>query len=730
MTRFSHRFDKRFCTTPTAQAARLAFAGGLLAVASGVHAQTAPAPATAASGPTTAPTAEANSSTLERVEVTAQRRLEPLQSVAAAVNSLSARQIESRGITSTQDFVAAIPNMSFDQSYTHLNSFVVLRGVTQINNADSPVAIVIDGVPQNNQKQFRMNLVDIERIEVLKGPQGALYGRNALGGAVNIVTKAPTDQWQGFGGLTLANGNDVTLNAGVSGPVGGGTTFRLTAQDRHSSGLIDNDYLGRKIDGIDHDALVRGRMSFSLTPDLNVDVQAGYNDFKADAIHDSIAPNNDVTRVVNPRTNMFGKSYGTVGDVSVKAEWSTRLGTLTSITAYTDLKEDVRGDLDFSNPTDLPGGFLGFGFQAGQGQDLRVRMTSQELRLTSPDDQPIRYIGGLYALRTDRSLLTRAFIDVDGSNEQIDNSALVIQTLSETNRNTATAIFGQVDVDLSKQTTLSAALRYDRDARTQVDQVTGAQRDLTFSKTQPKLTLSHKFSNDHMVYGTVSTGFRSGGLNAPGLPDFKAESLTNYEIGTKNTLLGGAMVVNLALFEMQSKDFQYFYVIASSGAQVISNIDRVRIRGLDFDLRWRATRQWTIDAGLGITDSIIRENPTLPDTVGMHTPKSTPLKATLGAQYDWQLGAGRMMVRADLEHRSKRYWEPDNVAVQPAIDLLNLRAAYTAPGDRWTFAIWGKNLTNEQYYSDVNSPRWSGLPYTIAWRAEPRTFGLDAKLRF
>lgn len=701
--------------TPLSRAARLALGGGLLACAFGAQAQSA------ASDP----------DKLERVEVSAQRRLEPLQDVPAAVNSLTARQIESRGITSTVDFVSAIPNMSFDESYTHLNSFVVLRGVTQLNNADSPVAIVVDGVPQNNQKQFRMNLVDIERIEVLKGPQGALYGRNALGGAVNIVTKAPSDRVEGFAGMSLANGSDVTLSAGWSGPVGdSGTTFRLTAQDRHSGGLIHNDYLGRRIDGIDHDALVRGRLSFRAGSDLSVDLQAGWNDFRADAIHDSIVPGGDVTKMVNPATNMFGKSYGTVGDLSLKLDWASRWGTLTSITAYTDLKEANRGDVDFSNPRDLPNGFLDLGFQAGQGQDLRVRMTSQELRFTSPDKEAVRYIGGLYVLRTRRDLTTRVFVDVDGSLNQYDNPALVFVDQPEANRNTATAVFGQVDVDLTKQTTLSAALRWDRDARTQTDLLSGAQRELSFSRTQPKLTVSHKLSADSMGYATVSTGFRSGGLNTPSQPDFKPETLTNYELGTKNTLLGGAMVANLALFEARSKNFQYFYVEAASGSQILANIDRVRIRGLDFDLRWRASRAWTFDAGVGVTDSIIRTNAALPDTVGKHTPKSTPLKATLGAQYDWSLGAGNAMLRADLEHRSKRYWEPDNVATQPSIDLLNLRAAYTAAGERWTVALWGKNLTNEGYYTDVNSPRWSGLPYTIAWRATPRTYGLDAKLRF
>ena len=678
--------------------------------------------------------AQTSETVIERVEVSAQRRVEPLQAVPAAVSALTASQLESRGVTATQDFVAAIPNMSFDQSFTHLNSFVVLRGVTQINNADSPVAIVVDGVPQNNQKQFSMNLFDIQRIEVLKGPQGALYGRNALGGAINIVTKAPGASLEGFGGLTLASGRDITLNAGISGPLGGsgasGTSFRLVAQGRQSDGLVDNDYLHRKIDGIDRDSLVRGKLSFAPGKDLTVDVQAGWRDFKADANHDSVLLDGP-TRVVNPVTNMFGMSFGSIADASVKLDWVSGLGTLSSITAYTDLKESYRGDLDFSNPRDLPGGFLGFGFQAGQGQDLRVRMTSQELRLTSPDDKPIRSIVGVYLLRTDRRLTTHAYVDVDGSLAQYDNAALRIVDLSEKNRNTASAVFGQLDFDFNaRRSTLSLALRHDRDERKQTDLVGGTVRELSFSKTQPKLTLTHKWSKDSLMYATASTGFRSGGLNAPGLPDFRAETLTNYEVGSKNTLLGGAMVLNLALFEARSKDFQYFYVDVAHSSQIIGNIDRVRMRGLDFDARWRATRALEFDLGLVLTDSIIKSNASLPDTVGKHTPKNTPLKATLGAQYQWALAGGTLTARADLEHRSKRYWEADNVAIQPALDLLNLRVSYAGAGDRWSVSLWGKNLSDEAYYSDVNSPRFSGLPYGIGWRAQGRTVGVDAKLRF
>jgi len=132
------------------------------------------------------------SGSLEEIVVTAQRRSESLQSVPIQVAAFSAAKIEDAGIKNTRDFVALIPNVTLDESLTYLNSYITVRGVSEIDNADSPVAVVVDGVPQSNQKQLQMNLFDVERIEVLKGPQGGLYGRNAIGGAINIITKAPS----------------------------------------------------------------------------------------------------------------------------------------------------------------------------------------------------------------------------------------------------------------------------------------------------------------------------------------------------------------------------------------------------------------------------------------------------------------------------------------------------------------------------------------------------------
>jgi iron complex outermembrane receptor protein len=674
---------------------------------------------------------EAEAPKVEQVVVTAQKRLERLQDVPVSVKAFTAKQIEAAGIGSTQDFINLTPNMSFDQSFTYGNSFVVLRGVTQINNADSPVAVVVDGVPQGNQKQLRMNLFDVERIEVLKGPQGALYGRNAIGGAINIETRQPGNALEGFAGLSYGTGNTLELSAGLGGAlVPDRVLFRVAGMTKRSDGLLTNTYLGREVDAVDRDDNLRAKLLIRASDKVQVDLRASGTDVVAGATYDSIVVDGDPGTMYAPRTNLLGRTRGRTGDFSAKVDIELAAGTLTSITGYTDLKEGYRGDVDFSNPDDLPGGFFGFGFQAGQGQDLGVRMLSQELRFTSPDGRPVRWIAGLYHLDTRRTLDTRAFIDVDGTLEQYDDLSKVIVNNSESNHNLASAVFGQVDMDFGKDWTLSAALRHDRDRRQQTDRNTGDERSATYSKTQPKFTLTHRFDRDTVAYGTMSTGFRSGGFNAPGIPDFRPETLSNFELGYKTVTLGGRLMLNTALFAARSKDFQYFLVDGARLAQIISNIDRVDLRGVDIDWRWLPVRGFEVDGGLGITDSTIKRNTAEPDSVGKHTPKNVPFKLNLGLQYGMPLGGGiEGLVRVDWEHRARKYWHPDNQAVSPALDLFGLRVGVRDAKDRWSLTLVGRNLTNEQYYADINASKYSGLPYDIGWRANGRTVALEARYK-
>ncbi|MEX1147992.1 MAG: TonB-dependent receptor, partial [Sphingomonadales bacterium] len=563
---------------------------------------------------------------LEEITVTAQRREQSLQDVPIQVTAFSAQGIQDAGISGTQDFVDLVPNMSLDSSFTHLNSFVVVRGVTQINNADAPVAIIIDGVAQNNQKQFKMNLFDVERIEVLKGPQGALYGRNAIGGAVNIVTRAPSNEVEAFANASYGRGDMFQLSGGISGPVVEDKVLvRVAGFYKQDDGRITNDFHGEKVDFVDHDWGMRGRMTVLASETLTLDFRASHNQFAGGANYDSIVLSGDANDFRNPQQNILGRSWGDITELSFKFDADFDFATLTGITGYVDLTENYRGDLDMSNPVDLPGGFLGFGFQAGQGQDLGVEMLSQELRLTSPDDQPLRWIVGAHYIHTDRELRTRAFVDLDGSRGQIDNPALLIIDNNEDNSNNAYALFGQLDFDITDRLTLSGALRYDRDERDQTDLNSGLNRTENFDKIQPKVTLNYDVTEEALVYATYSTGFRSGGFNAPGvgIEVFEDEFLQNFEVGFKSRWLDNRVTVNGAAYLSKVDDFQFFFVEAASAAQVIANIDNVDIMGFELEVQALVTEGLQVFGAVGTTDSENKQNTFLPGNEGNKTPKTT-----------------------------------------------------------------------------------------------------------
>lgn len=680
----------------------------------------------------TAEDAEAAPVGLEEIIVTAQRRTERLQDVPIQVSAFSSAAIEDAGIRSTREVINLVPNVSFDESFTYLNSFVVVRGVTQINNADSPVAVILDGVPQNSQKQLRMNLFDIERIEVLKGPQGGLYGRNAIGGAINIVTRAPTNDFEGFLNASYGRGEALDLTGAVSGPISPDVaTFRLAANYKQDNGRIRNSFTRKRVDFVDHDYEIRGKINVRLSTAVDLDIRASYRDFQAGGIYDNTIPSGRADDYRRPNSNIEGLTFGDIFDTSFKIGLDLGGATLTGITAYTELTENYRGDLDFSNSIDKPGGFLGFGFQAGQGQDLGLKLTSQELRLVSEEGQRFRWLVGAYYLHTDRELRTRAFFDLNGSREQIDDPALRLIELREKNNNDAYALYASFDYDLVAGLTLSGALRYDKDQRKQTDIVSGAAREKGFDAVQPKATLTYRFTTDKLAYLTYSTGFRSGGFNAPTvrIPVFEDETLENFEAGFKTSWLNRKLVVNGAVYLAKSRDFQFFFVDAISASQIIGNLDRVNIFGIELEAQALISPGFQLSAAIGTTDSTIKKADDFPAAIGNKTPRTTNWTLNLGAQYKRQIVSGAdLLLRLDYQHRGKKYWQIDNSDIQEPLDLVDVRVGLE--GERWGLFLAARNILGEKYYADYNSKEFSGLDVDIGFRGQPSTYAAEVKWKF
>jgi iron complex outermembrane receptor protein len=666
------------------------------------------------------------------IVVTAQKRSQSLQEVPLQVTALTSETISAAGIKTTADAFVLVPNVSFDESFTYLNSFISVRGISQINNADPPVAVVIDGVPQTNQKQLRMDLFDVERIEVLKGPQGGLYGRNALGGAINIVTKAPSNTYEGFLSGTYGNGDAIDVDAALSGPVvKDQLLFRVSASYKHDGGRINDPFTGDNVDFVNHDYSVRGQLTYVGIDNLTLDLRGDYRNFSAGGIYDSVVLSGDANDIQPPTENIQGLTFGHIANASFKFDYDFGAATLTGITAYSDVIEKYRGDLDFANSRDLPDGFAGLGFQAGQGQNLSVKQTSQEVRLVSKDSGPFRWIVGAYYLHTDRNLFTRAFFDLNGSRGQFDDPALALINIDEGNKNDAYAVYGQADYDIAPGLTLSGALRYDHDHRRQTDLATGAVRTQNFSSVQPKVTLTYKIDPRKLIYATYGTGFRSGGFNAPTvfLPVYKAETLQNYEAGFKTSWLDRRLTINGAVYFERDKNFQFFFLDVATASQVIANLDRVNIWGVELDVQAQVTDRLQLSASIGTTDSNIRKSPLFPATVGNHTPKTVPWTLNLVAQYAAPLTDDvNLVARADFRHNARKYWQIDNVDVQRPINIVNLRAG--VEGKHWGLYAFGRNVFNVQYYTDYNPGNFSGSPYDTGFRAQPATYGVEAKLKF
>ncbi|HSC16009.1 MAG TPA: TonB-dependent receptor plug domain-containing protein, partial [Gammaproteobacteria bacterium] len=381
---------------------------------------------------------------LEEIIVTARLRSESYTEAPAAIKAFTAAEIDSAGIQTPHDFIALTPNMTVVQTQNPGNSFITIRGVSQARNSDMPVAVVVDGVLMTNPAQFNQELFDIEQIEVLKGPQGALYGRNAIGGAVSIVTKEPTDDFEARLRLGADSGPGVMAQGTVAGPLGDGGAWKyrasLSVQD--TDGFRENEFLG---DNADPYKDISGRVRFTWEPNDNLtgDFRYARSDIETTALHFVInddwrglggfvgVPNPgqyhgltvapaDVNNVnytgVPIRVNNPGEGLKDMDEVSMKWDVATDAGTFTSITAYDDLHELLTGDaFDFrplgqsfneiffpvfnGQPPLTANPFFG---DWNQAQYLEVSNYSQEFRFTSPEDQAVRWIAGAYLLDTER----------------------------------------------------------------------------------------------------------------------------------------------------------------------------------------------------------------------------------------------------------------------------------------------------------------------------------------
>ncbi len=533
---------------------------------------------------------ESRLDSLEEILVTSRRRSETLQDVPIAVQAFNAAAIERAGIERPEDFLQLTPNVHFIQTTNVGETQVHIRGVIQPRDSEPPFAYVVDGVLLPNPNAFNQELVDIQQIEVIKGPIGSIYGRNAIGGAILVTTQKPSNEFEGMikAGYEV-EGEEYNVSGYVSGPLVEDKLFaRITAAYVDREGYFENITLNEKEDRFE-EALVRGRLVWQATENLEFDLNVGYGKIDGHAFHfnaqmagtpgfENGVDINDTSVVHsgNVRSLNNQERY----DAALKADWTTDAGTLTLSLAYHDLKEDMGGEgavdlglfgayLDpasqlFIDPVQFfidPNLFEGYGPTPRDGTQYQQRNQkdkSVELRFTSPDDQALRYIVGAYFIDFDREVVLNTGVDMGNGivlRQPLsdENSANPTNTLLwADNKNKAYALFGQLAYDILDDLEVSLALRWDREERKNINLVPdvtspasillgtptpltnypGVVREDSFEDLQPRVSLRYRPSDAFTIYASYGEGFRSGGFNPLGSRDaiINIDGVTNTTV--------------------------------------------------------------------------------------------------------------------------------------------------------------------------------------------------------
>ncbi|WP_311270786.1 TonB-dependent receptor [Sphingobium sp. WCS2017Hpa-17] len=656
------------------------------------------------------------------IVVTARQRSESLQQVPDSVTAFSAKTIEEAGIRSIDDVTALMPNISLVDAQDAGTVAISIRGIGQVRNGEAPVALVIDGVQMTSTDMIKQALYDLEQIEVLKGPQGALYGRNAIGGAINITTKRPTNDLEGRVGFDYANGDDRRLSGSLSGAIVPDLLlFRIAADYRKFDGVFHNVTLNRKVDFVE-DLNLRGRLILTPTDRLTIDVRGAYGDLDGGASWYIPLPDGQPNNSSIPIQNDFlGKSPRKTKDASLKIDYEFAPFTLTSVSAYNDTSIDLIEDLDW-----MPQSILG-------ARQLRgYESFSQEIRLSSPSSQKLRWTAGAYLLDAKKSIDTTVLISPDPTASELPPSAYIPLPVAGADEDILTkAVYAQINYSATDALELTAALRYDNDKRTQTNRLLpGPKREASFDEWQPKLSVKYSFSPDSMVYATAARGFRSGGFNPPTgvFPAiYRPEVADTLEIGTKNSLADRKLTLNAAAFYMRYKDQQVF--VLNVADQGIVNVAKTDIYGFELEAQARPTRNLQLGASLGFIDTKIKDYDGTALFRGNKVPLTYRWSYTLFGQYRVPIADDRALIaRIDYSGRSGNYWHIDNADRQDAVHLANARLTFDAKS--WSIALYATNLFKERYTEEFFAKEFSAGATDIRYPGQPRRYGVAASFNF
>jgi iron complex outermembrane receptor protein len=746
--------------------ARTALLLGAIAGAAGWN--SASAQGVGAAPPTPAAATQPGSG-LEEIVVTANKREENLQSVPIAIDAFTANQLENSGVSSTDALSTAVPGLTMESGANGLQPH--LRGVgttaTSIGQENS-IATYIDGVYIESLTGALMSLNGIKAIEVDKGPQGTLFGRNATGGVISVVTKDPSPDFGGTASVSYGNYNTVATNDYITGGITSGLAADLALHySDQGEGYGRNLYNGQGAEKT-RDFAARSKWLFTPQNDDRLMLSFDYSQTHSTDVNvfeplpgyptnwgpGAPAPHGQPFLFTGgpwdidvPSSPEFSDQQG---GVSLQYEHNFGFAKFTNITAY---RQDEVNEFFFAEP--LPTNAEHASWIAME------RQYSEELRLTSAYTSTIKWVGGLYYLGASAGRVPETLSGaVIGAPVQGINFHSVEGTDSE-------AVYGQATAPLPalSNTNLTLGLRYSVERRSlrgdeyidflpvtdippKISLVTDAHK--IFEKPTWRLALDHHFADDLLGYVSYNRGFKSGVYNTlpPGgatATPVQPEVLDAYEIGVKSEFLDHRVRVNASGFYYNYTDIQVTtYVL---GSTVLGNGAKARIYGLDLDLEAKVTDELTISAAVETLHDYFASFPNAQyfypqsltegggtrsvdaSATGNQLPYTPDVSFDISANYAVPIGYGTANFNVTYSHSAGWYASPDNLLKSPTSNLINAQAGWSLPDKRTRITLWGKNLKNQAVPAALVELANPG-GYDAGFNLPPRTYGITLQYDF
>ncbi|MBM4219994.1 MAG: TonB-dependent receptor [Gammaproteobacteria bacterium] len=706
---------------------------------------------------------------MEEVVVTAQKREQNAQDVGVSLNAFSGEQLVQLGLTSSQQISAMAPGVSTVQPNGEANYALAIRGVASSDfttNVESPVALYLDEVYISQMSGSGFMLYDMERVEILRGPQGTLFGRNATGGLANFVSRMPTQEFQGYVQGTVGDYDQYKLEGAIGGGITDTFAARLSGSYHVNDGYVDNRLTGTTLNNAD-DQSYRLHLLWTPSEALEIrltgrlaeqDIDTGFFENVSSIIPGQLTPDqfNPVLEYIDNDGNVYAGDYDRDGfnelstdGVTAAIEWDLGGMTLTSITDRSNVERHYIEDSDAS-PAPVFSFFL----------NTDAQQTSQELRLDGQAG-PWTWVAGAYWLD----------LDIDDNNGAITDPFVGPATtpgaeaglLNPYRRDLESlSAFGQVEYAVSDQWTVIAGGRYIRDENefeyqtAIVEFLDPFARDFDASgnlanpfvlatyagerkdtEWAGRLQANWTPSDDLLLYGSLNRGVRGGGYNAPIFPlsppldyvdavmTYDPEQLDAIEFGFKSTLWDARARLNGAVYYYDYSDYQAFFIV---GIDTITFNTDATSQGAELELTLAPTDGFELLLGAAYNDVVV-ELPT-GDVPSVQSPE---WMFNAMARYEWAIADGALAVEADWKYRDEHFFALTGLETvrENGYAVTNVSVNYTFANGAWTISAFLNNVFDEEYLVqtfDLSGPNVFGM--TEQYYGRPRWWGASVRYQW